>query len=93
VKLALNTLRQHKLRSFHRAWRGDGREVLMLVAARSRASIRPSWKDYDASANTVSISRSADRVCAPRPKEERERKPLTLEDGLALTECCPQCSR
>ena len=93
VRLALDTLRQHKLRSFLTVLgvvMGVG--VLMLVAALITgfdASVVETITRFGADTASISRFRQGPRIGGPRPSEERARKPLTLEDGLALTECCP----
>jgi ABC-type antimicrobial peptide transport system permease subunit len=93
VRLALDTLRQHKLRSFLTVLGvviGVG--VLMLVAALITGfneSVIEAITRFGADTASVNRFRQGPRLGQPRPREERERKPLTLEDGLALAECCP----
>ena len=92
VRLALDTLRQHKLRSFLTVLgvvMGVG--VLMLVAALITGfdtSVVETITRFGADTASINRFRQGPRMGRPRPREERERKPLTLEDGLALTECC-----
>jgi putative ABC transport system permease protein len=93
VKLAFATLRQHKLRSFLTVLgvvMGVG--VLMLVAALITgfdSFVVETITRFGSDTASVNRFRQGPRFGAPRPREERTRKPLTLEDGLALTECCP----
>jgi ABC-type antimicrobial peptide transport system permease subunit len=93
VRLALDTLRQHKLRSFLTVLGvviGVG--VLMLVAALLTGfneSVIEAITRFGADTASVTRFRQGPRMGRPRPQEERQRKPLTLEDGLALSECCP----
>ena len=93
VLLALDTLRQHKLRSFLTVLgvvMGVG--VLMLVAALLTGfdtSVVETITRFGADTASVNRFRQGPRMGRPRPKEERLRKPLTLEDGLALAESCP----
>jgi ABC-type antimicrobial peptide transport system permease subunit len=92
VRLALDTLRQHKLRSFLTVLgvvMGVG--VLMLVAALLTGfdtSVVETITRFGADTASVNRFRQGPRIGRPRPREERLRKPLTLEDGLALAECC-----
>jgi putative ABC transport system permease protein len=92
VRLALDTLRQHKLRSFLTVLgvvMGVG--VLMLVAALISgfdASVVEAITRFGADTVSINRFRQGPRFGGRRPREERMRKPLTLEDGLALTECC-----
>jgi len=92
LKQALDTLRQHKMRSALTVFGVVlGVSVIMLVAALIHGldeQIQENIKQYGA--DTAFIARfdmgpHSDR----RPKEERERKPLTLEDGRAILEGAP----
>ena len=93
MRLALDTLRQHKLRSFLTVLgvvMGVG--VLMLVAALLTGfdtSVVETITRFGADTASVNRFRQGPRLGRPRPREERSRKPLTLEDGLALAESCP----
>jgi putative ABC transport system permease protein len=91
LKQAMDTLRAHKLRSALTMFGVVlGVSVIMLVAALMTGfdhQIQENIKQYGA--DTAFISRfdqgpHGDR----RPLEERQRKPLTLEDGEALKEKC-----
>src|SRR5437867_2071021 len=92
LKQAMDTLRAHKMRSALTVFGVVlGVSVIMLVAALITgfdAQIQENIKQFGA--DTAFISRwdqgpHGDR----RPKEERERKPLTLEDAEAIKEGCP----
>src|SRR5216684_2643520 len=92
LKQAMDTLRAHKMRSALTVFGVVlGVSVIMLVAALITgfdAQIQENIKQFGA--DTAFISRwdqgpHSDR----RPKEERERKPLTLEDAVAIKEGCP----
>ncbi len=92
LKQALDTLRAHKLRSFLTVFGvvlGVG--VIMVVAALITGfdeQIQESISQYGA--DTAFISRwDHGPHNGRRPKDERERKPLTLEDGEALRASCP----
>ena len=93
VRLALDTLRQHKLRSGLTVLgvvMGVG--VLMLVAALITgfdSFVVQTITRFGSDTASIHRFRQGPRFGGPRPREERSRKPLTLEDGLALTECCP----
>jgi putative ABC transport system permease protein len=93
VRLALDTLREHKLRSFLTVLgvvMGVG--VLMLVAALISgfdSTVVEAITRFGADTGSVNRFRQGPRFGGPRPREERTRKPMALEDGLALTECCP----
>ncbi len=91
LKQAMDTLRAHKMRSALTVFGVVlGVSVIMLVAALITgfdAQIQENIKQFGA--DTAFISRwdqgpHGDR----RPKEERERKPLTLEDAEAIKEGC-----
>jgi len=92
LKQAMDTLRAHKMRSALTVFGVVlGVSVIMLVAALITgfdAQIQENIKQFGA--DTAFITRfdqgpHSDR----RPKEERERKPLTLEDAQALQDSCP----
>ena len=92
LKQAMDTLRTHKMRSALTVFGVVlGVSVIMLVAALITgfdAQIQENIKQFGA--DTAFITRfdqgpHSDR----RPKEERERKPLTLADAEALLEGCP----
>jgi len=92
LRQAMDTLRAHKMRSGLTVFGVVlGVSVIMLVAALITgfdAQIQENIKQYGA--DTAFIARwdqgpHSDR----RPKEERERKPLTLEDAVAIKEACP----
>jgi len=92
LKQAMDTLRAHKMRSALTVFGVVlGVSVIMLVAALITgfdAQIQENIKQFGA--DTAFVARwdqgpHSDR----RPKEERERKPLTLEDAEAIKEACP----
>src|SRR6266576_2657765 len=92
LKQAMDTLRAHKLRSFLTVFGVVlGVSVIMLVAALITGfdqQVQESSKQYGA--ETACVSRfDQGPHNGRRPKEERERKPLTLEDGQAVKELCP----
>ena len=93
LKQALDTLRAHKMRSALTVFGVVlGVSVIMLVAALITgfdAQIQEDIKQFGA--DTVFITRfdQGPHGGGPRPKEERERKPLTLEDAQALLDSCP----
>ena len=91
--LALDTLREHKLRSFLTVLGVVmGVAVLMLVAALLTGfdqNITEAITGYGADTAFISRFDIGPRIGGPRPKEERTRKPLTLEDGEAILEMCP----
>ena len=92
LRLALDTLLSHKLRSFLTMLgvvMGVG--VLMLVAALLTGfnqSVVETITSFGADTASVSRFSQGPRFGGPRPKEERLRKPLTFEDGEALSACC-----
>src|SRR2546423_9211501 len=92
LKQAMDTLRAHKLRSFLTVLGVVlGVSVIMLVAALITGfdqQVQESIKQYGA--DTAFVSRfDQGPHGGRRPKEERERKPLTLEDAQAVKELCP----
>ena len=92
LKQAMDTLRAHKLRSFLTVFGVVlGVSVIMLVAALITgfdAQVQDNIKQYGA--DTAFVSRfDQGPHGGRRPKEERERKPLTLEDAQAIQERCP----
>src|SRR5262252_1162138 len=92
LKQALDTLRTHKLRSTLTVFGVVlGVSVIMLVAALLTgfdAKIQENIKQYGA--DTAFITKwDQGRHGGPPPPEERQRKPLTQEDAIALKESCP----
>src|SRR6266852_6003463 len=92
LKQAMDTLRAHKLRSFLTIFGVVlGVSVIMLVAALITgfdSQVQENIKQYGA--DTAFISRfDHGPHTGRRPKDERERKPLTLEDGQAIRELSP----
>src|SRR5713226_7513975 len=92
LKQAMDTLRAHKMRSALTVFGVVlGVSVIMLVAALITgfdAQIQENIKQFGA--DTAFISRwDQGPHSGRRPKEERERKPLTLEDGEAIVEGAP----
>src|SRR6267143_5044379 len=92
LKQAMDTLRAHKMRSALTVFGVVlGVSVIMLVAALITgfdAQIQENIKQFGA--DTAFISRFEQGPHGGRrPKDERERKPLTLADAQALQESCP----
>ncbi len=92
LKLAFDTVRTHKLRSFL-AVLGVmiGVSLIILVVGLVQGFRVTIQNEIAAEGiNTAWIDRfSQGPHNGRRPKEERERKPLTLEDGLAIQQLCP----
>ena len=92
LRLALETLLEHKLRSFLTVLgvvMGVG--VLMLVAALITGfndSVVETITRFGADTASISRFSQGPRFGGPRPKEERLRKPLTAEDAEVLATCC-----
>jgi ABC-type antimicrobial peptide transport system permease subunit len=92
LRLAFDTLLEHKLRSFLTMLgvvMGVG--VLMLVAALLTGfneSVVETITSFGADTASVTRFSQAPRFGDPRPQEERLRKPLTFEDSQALAACC-----
>src|SRR6266478_149206 len=88
LRQAMDALRTHKLRS---ALTMFGVSVIMLVAALITgfdAQIQENVKQFGA--DTAFVTKwDQGRHGGPPPLEERQRKPLTLEDERALQESCP----
>jgi putative ABC transport system permease protein len=93
LKQAMDTLRAHKLRSFLTVFGVVlGVSVIMLVAALITGfdqQVQESIKQYGADTAFVSRFDQGPHGGGRRPKDERERKPLTLEDAQAVKELCP----
>jgi putative ABC transport system permease protein len=92
LKQALDTLRAHKMRSALTVFGVVlGVSVIMLVAALITgfdAQVQENIKQYGA--DTAFVSRwEQGPNNGRRPKEERERKPLTLQDAQAIQQLCP----
>src|SRR6201997_184352 len=92
LKQAMDTLRTHKLRSFLTVFGVVlGVSVIMLVAALITgfdSQIEENIKQFGA--DTAFVSRwDQGPHNGRRPKEERERKPLELEDAQAIQQLCP----
>ena len=89
----MDTLRAHKMRSALTVFGVVlGVSVIMLVAALITgfdAQIQENIKQFGA--DTVFVTRfdQGPHGGGRRPKEERERKPLTLDDAQALLDSCP----
>lgn len=92
LKQAMDTLRAHKLRSTLTVFGVVlGVSVIMLVAALITgfdAEVQENIKQFGA--DTAFVSRfDQGPNNGRRPKEERERKPLTLEEAEAIKDRCP----
>jgi putative ABC transport system permease protein len=92
LRQAMDTLRNHKLRSALTVFGVVlGVSVIMLVAALITGfdqKIQENIKQFGA--DTAFITKwDQGRHNGPPPPEERQRKPLTLDDAKALTESCP----
>src|SRR5712692_10027558 len=96
LRQALDTLRAHKLRSLLTVLgvvMGVG--VIMLVAALVAGfdqNVTENITGYGADTAWIDRFDQGPHI-GRRPKEERLRKPLTLEDGEALLESCPAIQR
>ncbi|MBS1840367.1 MAG: ABC transporter permease [Acidobacteria bacterium] len=92
LKQAMDTLRTHKLRSALTVFGVVlGVSVIMLVAALITGfdnKVQEMVKQFGADTAFVSKWDQGNHG-GDRPLEERQRKPLTLEDGKALKEFCP----
>jgi len=92
LRLALDTLRAHKLRSFLTVVGVViGVMIIIVVAgllAGFNSSVTESITGYGADTAFIAKFEQGFRV-GRQSEEERKRKELTLEAGLALTEGCP----
>src|ERR1700693_312412 len=92
LKLGMETLRAHKLRSFL-AVLGivigvGGVMIVVAIIQGFRQNVVDSISSFGA--DTAFVSRFEQGPhSGRRPKEERERKPLTGEDGDAIRASCP----
>jgi len=96
LRQAMDTLRTHKLRSALTVFGVVlGVSVIMLVAALLTGfdhKIQENINQFGA--DTAFITKwDQGRHGGPPPLEERQRKPLTLEDGVAIQESCPAVKR
>jgi putative ABC transport system permease protein len=93
LKQAMDTLRAHKLRSALTVFGVVlGVSVIMLVAALITgfdAQIQENIKQFGADTAFISRFDQGPHGGGRRPKEERERKPLSLEDAEAIKEGSP----
>jgi len=93
LKQAMDTLKAHKLRSFLTVFGVVlGVSVIMLVAALITGfdrQVQESVKQYGADTAFISRFDQGPHGGGRRPKDERERKPLTLEDAQAIKEGSP----
>jgi len=93
LKQAMDTLRAHKMRSGLTVFGVVlGVSVIMLVAALITgfdAQIQENIKQFGADTAFISRWDQGPHGGGRRPKDERERKPLTLEDAEAIKAGCP----
>src|ERR1700674_5812975 len=93
LKQALDTLRAHKMRIGLTVFGVVlGVSVIMIVAALITgfdARIEESIKQFGADTAFISRWDQGPHGGGRRPKDERERKPLTLEDAEAIKAGCP----
>jgi len=93
LKQAMDTLRAHKLRSFLTVFGVVlGVSVIMLVAALLTgfdSQIQDNINQFGADTAFVSRWDQGPHSGGRRPREERERKPLELEDAQAIQQLCP----
>ncbi len=93
LKQAMDTLRAHKMRSALTVFGVVlGVSVIMLVAALITgfdAQIQENIKQFGADTAFISRFDQGPHGGGRRPKDERERKPLTLEDAEAIKEGSP----
>jgi len=91
-ELAIDTVRVHKLRSFLAVLGVMIGVMLIILVVGLVEGFRTTIQD-EITASGVNTAWAWRFNQGPhngrRPKEERERKPLTLEDGEAVTQLCP----
>src|ERR1700693_793850 len=96
AKMALNTLRENKLRSFLTVL-GVVIGITALITVSSilvgfYADVTAYLEGYGP--NTIWVFKVAPGVVTGRlTAEERNRKPLSLEDGLAIRDDCPAVAK
>jgi ABC-type antimicrobial peptide transport system permease subunit len=91
-QLAFDTIRTHKLRSFLAVLGVMIGVALIILVVGLVQGFRETIQDEITSEglDTAWVARFAQGPRANRrPKEERERKPLVREDGIAVMESCP----
>ena len=92
LKQAMDTLRAHKMRSALTVFGVVlGVSVIMLVAALITgfdSAVQENIKQFGADTAFVSRFEQGPHN-GRRPKDERERKPLTLQDAQAIQQLCP----
>jgi putative ABC transport system permease protein len=96
LRQAMDTLRTHKLRSALTVFGVVlGVSVIMLVAALLTGFDQKIQENINQfGADTAFVTKwDQGRHGGPPPLEERQRKPLTLEDGIAIQEGCPAVKR
>jgi putative ABC transport system permease protein len=96
LRQAMDTLRTHKLRSALTVFGVVlGVSVIMLVAALLTGFDQKIQENINQfGADTAFVTKwDQGRHNGPPPLEERQRKPLTLEDGIAIQEGCPAVKR
>jgi ABC-type antimicrobial peptide transport system permease subunit len=96
LRLAFDTLRTHKLRSFLAILGVMIGVTLIILVVGLVQGFRVTIQDEITAEgmDTAWVSRFEQGPRnGHRPKDERLRKPLTLEDGLAIRELCPAVKR
>ena len=92
LRQAMDTLRTHKLRSALTVFGVVlGVSVIMLVAALLTGFDQKIQENINQfGADTAFVTKwDQGRHGGPPPQEERQRKPLTIEDGIAIQQGCP----
>jgi putative ABC transport system permease protein len=91
LKQAMDTLRTHKMRSALTVFGVVlGVSVIMLVSALITGFNRKVEEQINqVGANTAFVSKWDESRNGPPPLEERLRKPLTLDDAVAIQDGCP----
>jgi len=92
LRQAMDTLRTHKLRSALTVFGVVlGVSVIMLVAALLTGFDQKIQENINQfGADTAFVTKwDQGRHGGPPPQEERQRKPLTIDDGIAIQQGCP----
>ncbi|MGH7836453.1 MAG: ABC transporter permease, partial [Candidatus Binataceae bacterium] len=92
LHLAFDTVRSHKLRSFLAILGVMIGVALIILVVGLVQGFRETIQDQISAEgiNTAWVDRYSQGIHNGRiPRDERERKPLTLEDGQAIQQLCP----
>src|SRR5580704_15555286 len=96
LRLAIDTVREHKFRSFLAVLGVTIGVMLIILVVGLVEGFRSTIQDEITSSgvNTAWAWRfNQGPTTGRRPKEERDRKPLTLADGQAVQQLCPAVNK